>query len=362
MKRFILILLLSVFLLSGCSSQSTDSGSTPAPSESPQPSSEVLSSYEDEIVSCQYNPSLLQAKYFGKLSSFSYLWVASPIGYDMATAITDGDCIYVCTLDSDSDYGDTYEILPVEMTEAFFDGLFQKEADVTASINKSGDDLYEYVLSQSGYTFKGKIFSVKGGSVSAIVYRVNDDSSAELSNAFEECYNSMLLTPPVSAQSSSLEDHLAQPEKETAEDAQQTVKITEGELYDSITGIHPDVTIRQSSGSLSIRIKLSHESSEKDSIKFYDLISSICQSCELEKYCSTVSFSLEIDDEFITMFSLIDYTSPTSFSSTEPFSILVDEYKEPVSDLYWIYFSSNDVGNSFDREIDKLKEKYGIEK
>ena len=60
------------------------------------------------------------------------------------------------------------------------------------------------------------------------------------------------------------------------------------------------------------------------------------------------------------MLTFTNYISPTSFSSTEPLAILVDEYKEPISDLYWIYFSGNDVGSSFDRDLNELREKYSL--
>lgn len=366
---FPLLTICLLLFLTACGSNATsqpvetESLSTPSPTESniPQASPETIMSYEDEIISCQYDTSLLQAKSLGEISNFSYLWIASSIGYDMATAITDGDCIYVCTINSEYNYGDTYETLPVEMTEAFFDGTFQREPDLAASVEKGADNFYEYSLLQSGYSFKGKILSVNGGAVTAIIYRVSEDSPLELITAFDECYNSMHFTPPTAPQSSSISEHLNELDKAATEDAEQAVKITEGDLYNSISTIHPDTTIYQRPNGLSIGINLSHESYETDTITFYDLLTLICQSCELEKYHTNISFSLKIDNEFITMLTFTNYISPTSFSSTEPLSILVDEYKEPISDLYWINFSNNDVGSSFDGQIDTLKEKYGIE-
>lgn len=342
----------------------TDSASTPSPAESniAQAPPETIMSYEDEMISCQYDASLLETQVLENTSnsSLSYGWIASAIGFDMANAITNGDCVYVCTLDIDPNLGDTYNAYPAETTEALFDGVFQRESDATASVKKGNDNFYEYSLSQSGYSFKGKIFSVNGEAVTAIIYRVSEDLPREIATAFDSCYDSMHFTPPTAQQSSSISEHLNELDKEAAEDAAQTVKITEGDLYNSITAIHPDTTIHQSPNGLSIGINLSHGSYETDVITFYDLLILIYQSCELEKYHTNISFSLKIDNEFITMLTFTNYISPTSFSSTEPLAILVDEYKEPISDLYWIYFSGNDVGSSFDRDLNELREKYSL--
>ncbi len=338
MKRLIAILALSIFLLPGCSSQPTGPDSTTTastPTESPQASPKTISSYEDEVIFCQYDSSLLQAKDYGKSSNFSYMWVALPIGHDTATAITDGDCIYICTYDPGDDYRDVYETLPAETTNAFFDGVFQRDPSLAVSTKKGDDNLYEYSLSQSGYSFKGKILSATNESITVIVYRVSDDSPLELINAFDKCYDSITYLKPG-----------------------QAVEITEGNLYDSITAIHPEVAISNSPESLSISINLSHDSYEKDSIMFYDIITSICQSCELEKYHSDITFSLMVDGDFITMLFLNDYISPTSFISMEPLVILVDEYAEPITDLYWISFSNHDAQRNFDRQLDKIMEKY----
>jgi hypothetical protein len=122
-------------------------------------------------------------------------------------------------------------------------------------------------------------------------------------------------------------------------------KITEGKLYDSITAIYPDVTIRtDADNNLSIRINLAHDTIEDDSLVFFETVISICESCSLENYSSNISFIMMVDGEFVTMISMLDYTSLNSFSSTPPV-VLVDEYESVINDIYSTLFSTNDVTN-----------------
>lgn len=163
---------------------------------------------------------------------------------------------------------------------------------------------------------------------------------------------------PITSYVSESDDFLASSNQETTPSS--TEKITEGTLYDSITAIYQDVSLTNIDNGLSVQINLPHESYEDDSNAFFYIITSICQSCELEKYYSSIVFSLMVDDNLITMITFVDYSSPSSFSSTEPI-VFVDEYKESIAKLYTNTFFSNDIGNMFEDSLDSLKEKYSIE-
>ncbi len=135
--------------------------------------------------------------------------------------------------------------------------------------------------------------------------------------------------------------------------------ITEGALYDSIINIYPDVLIQDAAGSLSILINLPSDTPEKNSVKFFDIIGSICTTCKLEDDYSSIVFSLRADSSFVTTMPLTNYTSPSSFSCAEPI-VFIDEYKEPIAQIYSEVFSQNDIGNSFDKSLESLKDKYGL--
>lgn len=137
-------------------------------------------------------------------------------------------------------------------------------------------------------------------------------------------------------------------------------KITEGELYDSITAIYPDVAIHiNSNNDLSIQINLNHDTVENDSLSFFETIISICTSCALENYSSIISFAMLVDSKFVTMIIFLDYTSLGSFSTTEPV-VMVDEYEETIKYIYSALFSKNDIASQFDESLDALREKYNI--
>ncbi len=156
--------------------------------------------------------------------------------------------------------------------------------------------------------------------------------------------------------SDSLDDLTRQAEELAAS----SEKITEGELYDSITAIYSDVVIRtDSNNDLSIQINLNHDTVEADSLSFFETIISICTSCTLENYSSNISFTMMVDGEFITILSMLDYISMASFSTTEPFC-LADEYEESIKYIYSTLFSKNDIANQFDEYLDSLGEKYNI--
>lgn len=163
---------------------------------------------------------------------------------------------------------------------------------------------------------------------------------------------------PVASYISESDDSFTSSNLETAPTS--TEIITEGALYDSITAIYQDIYLTSIDNGLSVRINLPHESYEDDSITFFDIITSIYQSCELEKYYSSIVFSLMVNDDLITMITLVDYSSPSSFSTVEPV-VFIYEYEEPIAKLYENTFISNDISNMFENNLNSLKETYSIE-
>lgn len=148
--------------------------------------------------------------------------------------------------------------------------------------------------------------------------------------------------------------------RQAEELAASSVKITEGELYDSITAIYPDVVIyTDANNDLSIQINLNHDTVENDSLAFFEAIVSICTSCALENYSSNISFTMMVDSKLVTTIVFINYASLGSFSTSEPV-VFVDEYEEIIKYIYSTLFSKNDIMNQFDESLDALGKKYGI--
>lgn len=144
--------------------------------------------------------------------------------------------------------------------------------------------------------------------------------------------------------------------RQAEELAASSEKITEGELYDSITAVYPDVVIHtDANNDLSIRINLKHDTVETDSLTFFETIISICESCSLENSSSNISFTMMVDDKPITTIVFMDYASLGSFSTTEPF-VFVDEYEETIKYIYTTLFSKNDILISFDEYLNSLEQ------
>lgn len=149
-------------------------------------------------------------------------------------------------------------------------------------------------------------------------------------------------------------------ENQAEELASSSEEITEGELYDSITAIYPDVVIHTNANNdLSIRINLNHDTVENDSLSFFDTIISICGSCALENNSSNISYIMTVDGELVTMLSMLNYISFANFSTSSPV-VFIDEYKESINYIYSSLFSKNDIANQFDDNLDSLEKKYNV--
>lgn len=366
MKRLAIFVGISFLFLNGCSTSSPTTNPAPkedvSVEESIKPDTVLPSSslYEDGTISCTYDDTILKVNNFGNKSNLDYLWLATQIEDDEMSAFTDGNCIYVSTQKITFDIGNDFKDFPLQVTQSLFDGVFQQETDSSISnTNKLSDGTYEYTLSLPEYTCKGKILSASDSTITISVFRIHNDLATSLSNAFEECYDTISFTSSTNLESSNNEDLFSDLNRQAEELADSSKKITEGVLYDSISAVHPDVTIYDMGDSLSISINLVHREYEDDSINFFDVLSSICQSCALEDSYSAISFSMVVDGKLVSMLTLTSYESPNNFSSSQPI-ILVNEYEEIINNIYSTVFSQNDITNTFDNNLESLKEEYGI--
>lgn len=164
---------------------------------------------------------------------------------------------------------------------------------------------------------------------------------------------------PIPTESTSLEDHMNDIVAKAEESAKSSTKITDGPFYDSVSSVYPDVSLTEICNELCIAIEMSHDTVEIDTVNFFSIATSIMERCNIEDSYSSCSFSMFVDGHYITMLTLVDYNSSTDFFSSEPVTIS-DEYKVIVSDVYSSLFSSRDISNHFDSELDKLRERYSV--
>ena len=148
-------------------------------------------------------------------------------------------------------------------------------------------------------------------------------------------------------------------EAEREENNLKSPEITSGVFYDSVSKIHSNIALKEVETGISITIYLKHENELKDSTMFFEVVNKIIETCQLEDYYSDVSFLMFVDDSFVSILTLVNYESPSSFSATEPL-VIKEEYKDSIGTLYSIAFSSNDVLNTFDKNLKELQKKYNI--
>lgn len=155
------------------------------------------------------------------------------------------------------------------------------------------------------------------------------------------------------------DEHIQEIISKAEELATSSEKITEGPLYDSISGVYSDVSITDMGTALSVSIKLSHETVESDTINFFSIIASIIEQCSIENYCSGISFSMVIDGSSICTLTLTNYTSSSNFFSSNPV-VFSEEYKNIILETYLSLFGSSDAVGNFDSQLDSLHKKYLI--
>ncbi len=366
MKRLLILLLSSILLLSGCSSNSADSvnsvDSSDAASQSASPHVESdgdavsLSQVDDGTITCEYDDSLLLLTPLNKTDTFLYGTVFSSLSSDVSDSITNGSIIYAATMSFEN--ADMFYSYPMDLTKALFDGIFQV-TDGEADVAVNSDGTYEYFLSQSDSICKGKVFYANNDSISFCVYQVSSDESEDLIAAFDNCYNSIAFSKVPETSASNITDRLDELEMEVEEMVSNSSKITEGALYDSISSVYSDVSITDMGDVICVTINLAHSSYDEDSAAFFYIVRSICNSCQLEANYSGAVFSLFVDDSSVASLTLIDYSSPTSFKSTAP-AVFDDAYEDSLERYYNSIFVESDVSNNFDVDLNVLRDKYNI--
>ena len=135
-------------------------------------------------------------------------------------------------------------------------------------------------------------------------------------------------------------------------------EITDGELFDSVSAVHSDVDLSAIEDTLYITINLTNSNVTDNTSLFFDVVNEICDTCHIEDFYSSISFTMSVDSDRIAMLTLLHYSSPTSFSSS--YVAFDGEYEEVFDEQYEASFLSNDIVHAFESALDELGEKYGI--
>ncbi|MBC5752969.1 hypothetical protein H8Z76_02840 [Roseburia sp. BX0805] len=294
-------------------------------------------SYYDTVIRCDYDTSLLKPITITSDSDFQSLSVfASSTSDNSSEILNAGDCVYAGIVDVTKD--DTFDFYfhPEDFTESFFTDLFDLEQTSSYDIRCVSGYTYELWSKKSDLVSKGKILYAQDNSVYFCVYKVSSLSDRAHIDAFNHLYDSISFV------------------------ASEPKYIKQGDLFDRVSAICPNATIYSLNDTLNIQIPISHSSYDEDCTQFFNSMLSICDSCELEdEVYKNVGFSMFVDNKSITYIVLLDYSSPSSFSTCEP-TIVDKNYAIPFSELYNKYFYENDIGTQSQKKYDALDRQYGF--
>ncbi len=169
------------------------------------------------------------------------------------------------------------------------------------------------------------------------------------------------LPAPDSTPSVSYDDRMSELDAEAELMAANAKSIESGDIYNAVTSIYENVKLVDMGGTLSVDFYLNSVSPQTDSEAFFYLVKRLITECNLESEYDSLSFSMHVDDSFVTMFSVLRYYGPDSYTSVEPLLVMDDNYEEYIFNLYNDYFLSNDANYKFSQELQIISEKYGIE-
>lgn len=350
-KKFFPIVVTALLFFPGCGTsnstvpQNLDSSETHSiegnidisqPSTEDSTESNVIS-YYDTVIRCDYDTSLLNPIKIKSDNDFQFLSVfASTTADNSAEIINAGDCVYAGIMDVADDNTLDFYFYPEDFTESFFTDLFDLEQISSYDIRCVSGCTYELWSKKSDLVSKGKILYVHDNSVYFCVYNVSSLSDRAHIDAFNHLYDSISFV------------------------ASEPKYIKQGELFDRVSAICPNATIYSLNDTLNIKIPISHSSYDEDCTKFFNSMLSICDSCKLENETyKNISFSMFVDNKSITYIVLLDYNSPSSFSTSEP-TILDENYTIPFSELYNKYFYENDISTQSQKKYDELDRQYGF--
>lgn len=159
-------------------------------------------------------------------------------------------------------------------------------------------------------------------------------------------------------QDSSVLTDLDKVKEEAEKIAANSKEITDGDLYDAITAIYPNVKITDMGESILIMISIEHDTIESDSATLFYLADAFLNGYALENDFSDVSFSMSVDGSAVGMLTLLNYKSPVSYDSS--FVAIKSEYSDTLNDVYNDGFLSHDLKKKYSDALNDIAEEYGI--
>lgn len=198
MKLLKLLLLISILLLCGCSSNKDIPENTVTVTPSPS-----LSQFNDEIFSCTYDSSLLQCCSDISSSSVQHGLAFSSVNADIKSSITDGSCVYTGVIPYKSpELYNSLQQYPELCVSSLFSGIFgiSDTQQATVDIN---NNIYEYRITSGGYMCKGKLLHYNETSYVVLVYKVSENEDGNLITSFNNVYDSIALNPEYTSPSTS---------------------------------------------------------------------------------------------------------------------------------------------------------------
>lgn len=155
-------------------------------------------------------------------------------------------------------------------------------------------------------------------------------------------------------------DHFADIEADADEKIKNTKEITSGDIYESIKTIHKNSELTDTGDLINISIYIDSSNPKSDSELFYKILKEICSKSGLETKYTSVTFTLFINNKLITTLVYLDYYGTTDYVSSRP-TILNEDYKDIINNLYDKYDSTYDIETNFNNELLELKDKYHLE-
>lgn len=340
---------------------------SPVESETPEPSVEPeinplntkngIIEYTDSVISCTYNSSILNTLPIQNDGTYLYGLIFGKIGKstdEILDDISSGSCLYVISI-SDPASSNTTESKDnksyfTDFLETLFEVRFNSELKPDSKISSVNnfDNTIECKATLKDSTLKCKLISYTDESIATIIiYKLLSNEPRRYANALNKCYNSI--------QSINSDNNII---------VNDSNKITEGKLFDSVNSIHDNVQLEEykDGNRLEIEIHLDPKSLEEDVVRFFSIVDKICADCDslLESY-SRLRFELFADTD-INITSLFYSKSDNSniFYSNKPFT-LFDEYTSIVNDMYNSYQPSNSNFRKSDQRLDDLKKEYDLD-
>lgn len=343
-KRFLILFLMFSMFFCGCGSAKREISSSSEKEYSYNSEEDTLatenddkkheeksvSSFCDDTIQCDYDSSILKYTEVEPNSNLKYSTIfTSTTSRDPVKAVTNGNCVYAGIIDLEDTSG--FLLYPEDFVKSLFSGVFKIDSDSDCSVNLCDDGNYEFTAKKSDLVCKGKVLYVNDNPIFFEVYIVSSATEKSTIDAFDMCYNSIKFVQSMPKD------------------------ITSGDFFNRIISVCPNASIYSFDNNVNIRIYIAHTSNEEDCLNFFETVSNICTSCQLENEgYDYISFEMFVDNKIITDISLSDYISSTSFSTSEPVCF-DDNYDSYISEMYYQYFSECDRQNKFDDYLNSLK-------